>query len=194
MPVRIAIPGRQLFQRALRQARRGPETAKRRALRETAKWAGKQSVAELARRNRLPQKTLTRGRRGKAGRMRWTITPTDANVWVGTQPIKASYLGNLRQTQQGVSAGRPVRRFPGAFLATLRSGHTGVFERAAHATHRRANNVWGTTQLPIEEQQVELEGAEDAQRHVQQGIPGRFRHELQRALRAERFKYGRKFR
>lgn len=54
--------------------------------------------------------------------------PNGLRVWVGTNPLPVTVLGEPRQTKSGVSVGRK-KKFPGAFVATMKSGHRGVFIR-----------------------------------------------------------------
>ena len=54
--------------------------------------------------------------------------PNGLRVWVGTNPLPLVALGQPRQTKASVNVGRK-KKFPGAFLATMKSGHRGVFIR-----------------------------------------------------------------
>ncbi len=165
------------MQRALRLAEQGTERAHGRALRDTARWAGRQSASRLAKANRIPVRALTRGRLGKRGRVRITKGEEGANVWVGTYPVKASYLGPISQTirTRAIRVGR--HSFPGAFVARMPSGHVGVFKRE------------GKSRLPIVEQAVELDGARKVKSGVEREIPMRFRELLRQAVRFEQLKY-----
>ena len=53
--------------------------------------------------------------------------PNGLRVWVGTNPLPLAVLGEPKQTKRDVRVGR--RNFPGAFVATMKSGHRGVFIR-----------------------------------------------------------------
>lgn len=170
--VTLNLPGIRAAQKALAEGERTGRRAHRRALRDTAKWAGRQAARGLAHANRLPLKALTRGRMGRRGRIRWDLREGSAGVWVGTAPVAASHLGKLSQSRVGARAGR--RSFRGAFLATMPGGHkTGVFERK------------GASRLPIREVTVPLEGAEDVAAEVEGRIPDRYDELLRQAWRFE---------
>ena len=48
-------------------------------------------------------------------------------TWLGANDIDARYAGKMRTVQGGVRAGRHF--FENAFIATMKSGYTGIFER-----------------------------------------------------------------
>jgi hypothetical protein len=110
-----------------------PEQIKQAIKRTTLKglqYAQKEAVKDLALAHGIAQKVLKARRR--------IAVRTDQNkIWIGILPIAAIHLGKSRQTRQGVSVGS--RRYPGAFLTTMASGHKGVFERV------------GRKRLPIRE-------------------------------------------
>ncbi|NSX83905.1 phage tail protein, partial [Wolbachia endosymbiont of Atemnus politus] len=56
--------------------------------------------------------------------------------------VKAGKLGKMRQTKIGARAGKHM--FKGAFVATMRGGHKGIFTRM------------GKKSLPIEEEEFDL--------------------------------------
>ena len=97
------------------------------------------------------------------------------NASVGLNPkasrIKAVDLGQPKQNKAGVRVGR--HSFRGAFIATMPSGHTGVFRRK------------GKARLPIQEMHVSLTAAmADAMESItDQGgmayLQKTFAHELQ---------------
>ena len=97
-----------------------------RAANKTATRARRQALRQLAARNLLPQKAFS-GRVfiRRANRRDRKI---EAGVWIGTRPIEASKLGDLRKTRKGYQAGK--RTFPAAFEATMPNGHTDIFMRA----------------------------------------------------------------
>jgi hypothetical protein len=55
-----------------------------------------------------------------------------------------------KQTGTGVSAKTPARKYPGAFIATMPTGHQGVFTRTSQSRSRKGM-PWGSPQLPIRE-------------------------------------------
>jgi len=89
-------------------------------------------------------------------------------VWVGFNPIRASYLGAPRQTREGVKVRGHI--FRGAFISTMPSGHRGVFMRR------------GRDRLPIDEQSVQLSEARGIVQKFQAALPARlntvFRQEM----------------
>ena len=95
------------------------------------------------------------------------------------QPLKASKFGTPRQTKTGATvrgSGGGRRKFPGAFVARMPSGHTGVYKRR------------GQKRLPIVEQTVDLMPragriAVATFNRVSKKIGATFRHELKRRAR-----------
>lgn len=76
---------------------------------------------EAAREADVPQRTVA---------TRWISDqpgPNGLRVWVGASPVPLEKLGTPRQTRTGVRVGR--RNLPGAFLATMPSGHKGIYIR-----------------------------------------------------------------
>lgn len=63
-------------------------------------------------------------------------------VWMGYNPIKSGYVGNLRQEDWGASARSYL--FKGGFVARMKSGHQGIFMRS------------GKKRFPIKEQKISL--------------------------------------
>lgn len=63
-------------------------------------------------------------------------------VWMGYNPLKSGYIGTLRQEDWGASARSYF--FKGGFIATMKSGHKGIFMRG------------GKTSKSINEQKVSL--------------------------------------
>lgn len=205
MSVRLIMPGSELMGRAVRDAERGTHRAQQRALRKTAQWAGRQSARELARANRIPLRVLQRRpwerRTGRAGRMRWTIEDDRANVWLGTLPVRAAYIGTLKQQKRGARAGRHT--FRGAFVASMpatRSGnrHRGIFKRAERLSARSRGWTSGRPRssprnLPIREQRVHLENAAQVEASVGAQLPARHRELLRQESRFEQHKWARRY-
>lgn len=133
-----------------------------RALKKIGQYAGSQVARGIAAAERIPLRTLTRGRAGKAGRLRVRVPETTAalkaQVWIGTNPVKASYLGKPRQTKAGARAGQHA--FPGAFVATMKSGHVGIFKRA-HGSRK------------LDEQVIRLQSAQSVVDKVLGPLPER---------------------
>lgn len=102
-----------------------------RALRKTGAWLRTHSVRELGRELGIVQAPL---------RQRFKLYPRlkdgEVKVWVGLRPLSVHYLGNPRQTVDGVRVGR--KTFDGAFINPMRSRHKLVWRRK------------GRERLPIE--------------------------------------------
>lgn len=136
--------------------------AKTRTLRKEVKWVATQLQRKLAEENDMPVSVFKRSAKSSRGFRVRTNTirngDTFGQVWSGLNRVKAGYIGKPRQVKKGAWAGR--RRFyKGAFVATLKSGHVGIFERA------------GSGRLPIEEisERIKSVSAED----IEKQIPGR---------------------
>ncbi|WP_367154650.1 phage tail protein [Methylomonas sp. HYX-M1] len=145
--------------------------AQRSAISTTTTWAGK----EL--RNRMRVKTGIPARVFRRFRVKTKRNRETGTVWIGLNKVKATYLGaestdketgaksyKLVQTKRGARAGKFF--FEGGFVATMRSGHAGIFKRL------------NESRLPIVEQYVDLdlgfEVAEDVARAAQIELRNRF--------------------
>lgn len=125
-------------QRALTATTSQINRAATRALNKTLTWTGGQGRRILAQESGLALKSLkSRVRIGKASR-----STLRGSVWFGLAPVKAIYAGGARQTKTGVTA-RGLS-YTGAFLATMPTGHLGIFKRR------------GAARLPIDEQSIYL--------------------------------------
>jgi hypothetical protein len=164
--------------------------AGRRALVQATRFAASQAARAIARRHRVPLKALTQG--GSTGRGRRVIAhpPTDqrpdGRVWVGIDPVLAAYVGSPRQTAAGARSGRHF--FERAFVATMLSGHRGVYRRdVSHRRYRRVPrpNVWGSSQLPLKEQTVPLDEAPAIVGALRGRVSSRLATLFERALERE---------
>lgn len=201
MALKFVMPGSHMMARAVAAAERGVSKAQKRALRKAAQWTGRQSARQLARAHRVPLRAINGRRPGRAGRMRWTIQEEAANVWVGTAPVKASRLGSMRQQKRGARAGQHT--FPGGFLATMRSGHTGVFRRAAPGevtSYQKQSRGWtkgrprtSPRNLPLIEEAVDLDDADSVRAAIGGQIPARYRELLRQETNFEQLKWERQF-
>ncbi len=154
------------------------DRASNRAMNKTAKWAARQVARAIAADDQVPLRALYlhQGRTGRHwARVRFYRADRGrggkAAVWVGYNPIKAAYVGALRQKPKGARAGKHF--FEGGFLATMRSGHRGVYRRV------------GKSRLPIEEQTVPLASAERHVNEVARRIPQRLADVLEQELNYE---------
>ncbi|MCP1675448.1 hypothetical protein J2T57_002598 [Natronocella acetinitrilica] len=191
--IRIAITGARQAQRSAERAGREYASAQVRTLRKTTDWARSQIQRGLAREHRIPVKALTRGGRGNRGRVRTSIRREDnsAYLWFGVRPVALRYVGKLSQNRVGVKAGRQARR-AGAFIATMGSGYTSAFSRKAGAqpiapgARKPGGGINATDQyttLPIAEETVALERADDVGADVQARVPERYRELARQELR-----------
>lgn len=139
------------------------ERAERRAVSKTLKWAGRFVATTLSHQNRVPLKALTKGGASGSGkRIRFHLPrgfENEGSVWIGTQPVKASYVGKVRQLKKGARSG--AHFFERAFVASMKSGHAGIFKRL------------GKSRLPIREQSIKLNQAGNAVKAAQRFIPTR---------------------
>jgi len=138
--------------------------AAKRAVRKVTMSFASLATREIAAAHDVPLRAL------RKGGQRWsrvhvkdlaTTQGPASLLWIGTNPIKAAYLGPLRQTREGASVRGHL--FPGGFIATMVSGHRGIFMRR------------GRARLPIDEQVVELEQAQGIVRRLQLAVPDRLR-------------------
>lgn len=147
-----------------------------RTVRRVTQSAGTQAARDIAKRSRIPVKALTVGGASGRGKRIFTRVPppgdprgdraTDpsASIWVGYNPMQSAYIGALRQLKRGARAGRHY--FEGSFLATMQSGHRGVFYRT------------DDSRLPIEEEAVPITVSEDVMRKIEQQARSRLRSVL----------------
>jgi hypothetical protein len=119
-----------------------------RTLKKTARWLETQTKRELGVALSVPQRVLA-ARYYKTFYMKGG--KRTVNVWFGLDPIAVSALGKPKQTDLGVRVGK--HHFVGAFIATMRSGHSGVFKRKYESGGKRSKRADGQwTELPIEEE------------------------------------------
>lgn len=108
-------------------AMRGTESqvqlAAMRALNKTALWLKSKSVKEISAQKKLQQKII----RDRLNVIKASTSSLKALVVASLYGIKASLIGNMRQTSTGAKAGKS--QFTGAFVATMPTGHRGIFKR-----------------------------------------------------------------
>lgn len=140
----------------------------RRAVAKTALWARAQAARAIRADEGIAYRAIRRRLRAYAQNpQRMSL-----KVWLGLWRMAVTALGRARQTRSGVSVGR--RRYPGAFLATMKSGHEGIFQRR------------GKTRLPIEEVMADWGASgESAMRQAAQGAEARLLTLAEQELRFE---------
>jgi len=109
------------------------------------KIAGVRALNKTATQSRnLAQKNIRKTINLKASRIKKILkvsraskTKTISAVRAGYQPIPVIFYNGVRQTRKGVSVrmrkDKPRKLFKGAFIATMPSGHTGVYRRKGKA-------------------------------------------------------------
>lgn len=141
------------------------QAALKRAVSRTTRWASKEAPRRVAKVVKVTAKIIK-------GRTRFSILMDRdgyGRVWVGLKPIKLGKL-NPRQTRSGVTAG--PAKIPGAFIATMKNGHVGVFRRR------------GKTRLKIDEQDYPIdEEGRDAVESLGDELGARTLKEFERELR-----------
>lgn len=126
-----------------------------RALNKTAAWVKTQASRETSRAAKVAGRVV----RNRIRILRADNRRSFAKVWYGLNPIPARLLGKVRQTQRGVRAGR--HSLPGAFVASFKSGRTGVYQRAQPARRWSAGRPHSSTpNLPLQESVLQLDGTE----------------------------------
>lgn len=114
----IAVEGDQRFYELAAIAPDAAETAMRRAITKVRRSLASRMAREQAAAHGFPVRPLRTVRtRGKG------FGPNEAGVWFGYNPIQARYVGR-KADMSGA---------PGAFLATMPSGHVGWFKRVGKA-------------------------------------------------------------
>ena len=115
------------------------QLAAMRAINKTALWLKSQSVKEISTQKKLQQKII----RDRLNVIKASTSSLKALVVASLYGIKASLLSNMRQTSTGAKAAK--MEFKGAFVATMPTGHRGIFKRK------------GASRLPIREVVLPLE-------------------------------------
>lgn len=126
------------------------ERALNRTVRKVTRTVASRAGRAVAKQNRVPVRALTKGGSSGRGKRVYQRAPkrgsAAGSVWVGFNPIGAGYVGRPVQTRAGARV--KGRQFPGAFVATMKSGHRSIWSRV------------NAQRLPISEERVELEQVE----------------------------------
>ncbi|MDX5527175.1 MAG: phage tail protein [Wolbachia endosymbiont of Andrena nigroaenea] len=122
--------------------RRKIELATVRALNKTALWVRSQTVKQVSEEKQIPKKAKRKKLSvDKANRKRlWSVVKLSSQ-WIGV-----AKLGSIKQTKIGAKVGS--RTYEGAFIATMKNGHIGIFKRRY------------MTPLPIDEIKVNTQARE----------------------------------
>ncbi|MBA8757702.1 phage tail protein [Wolbachia pipientis] len=107
-----------------------------------ALWVRSQTVKQVSEEKQIPKKAMRKKLSvDKANRKRlWSIVKLSSQ-WIGV-----AKLGSIKQTKIGAKAGN--RMYEGAFIATMKNGHIGIFRRRY------------TTSLPIDEIKINTHARE----------------------------------
>jgi len=170
-PIQIRVEPNSLkgfrgYRKSLRVLPAQINRAQRRAITKTLRWGGSFIGRTVAIQTGIPLKLITKGSgKREATRLRYDFPKrreTSGSVWIGANPVKASYVGKLlqREDERGARAGKFY--FDRAFIARLKSGHIGIFKRV------------GKKRLPIKEEAVNLQGVTPTVTAVQRFIPARY--------------------
>lgn len=99
------------------------ESAAMKALNKTALWLKVQASSEISKEKQIKLSAI----RKRLRIIKASKSSMNTLVKASLYGIKAGKLGTMKQTLMGASVGR--RMFQGAFIATMKSGHTGIFRR-----------------------------------------------------------------
>lgn len=132
--------------------RKKVEKATVRALNKTALWVRSQTVKQVSEEKQIPKKAMRKKLSvDKANRKRlWSIVKLSSQ-WIGV-----AKLGSIKQTKIGARAGS--RMYEGAFIATMKNGHIGIFRRRY------------MTPLPIDEIKVNTQARKTMKELAENGV------------------------
>ena len=108
----------------------------------------------------------------------------EASVYVGYNPLKSAYVATIPKWRRGQVPRVRGHRFPGAFVATMRSGHRGIFRRIPGTRMR------GKDKEQIDEVKVPLEPVEQIVRALEPQMGKKMRGLLVTELEIELRKLG----
>ncbi|PPD22869.1 MAG: hypothetical protein CTY22_05200 [Methylomonas sp.] len=120
--------------------------ARRSAIGTTVTYARQRLQAQMIARTGLPARVFRRVR------IKTRRRPESGTVWLGYNPVKAAYVGRVKQDPQGAFAGDYF--FPDSFVVRMQSGHVGIFKRG------------GQSRLGLVEQTVDLSAGPAVARSV----------------------------
>ena len=123
MDISVRLEDHDEVGRVLDLSTRQIRTVTNRAVRLFASGVRKESVRTLYKKNKIPLRSASLSR----VRTRSKVKRGHANVWFGRNPIKAHYLGKIRQNNLFGFAGKFRKKK--AFIVTFKSGYTSLFLR-----------------------------------------------------------------
>jgi len=122
--------------------------ATRSAVKPVARKAKREIERQMSGETDMPKKVWSAFRVKTAKRMPLGT----ALVWLGYNPVKAGYVGQLKQEEWGARARSYL--FPGSFIVRLRSGHMSIFRREGAMRAMTHGNHIGKVKQPIVEERV----------------------------------------
>jgi len=136
------------------------------------------TVKEAAAQYNLKQKVI----RGRTSIRKASVRLPEGRFYFGILPVRASDVGEPRKGRGGARVGG--FSFPGGFVATMPSGHRGIFLRKQPGQRRtRGRSRTSSANLPIKEATVLLTGAENIARsnfrRAMEEFPRLFQHEVE---------------
>ncbi len=136
--IEIRTKGFPQLQDAMREMPLQAMRAARRANRKAADYARGRFAKEMAARTDIKQ-SLFRERRALSFFASAVDSEGRSKMWFGYNPLKAAYVGDLKADPAGAWAGKYF--FQGAFIATMRSGHRGIFQREGRRIFEQSVNL-----------------------------------------------------
>lgn len=144
------------------------------AVTTVAKRAEREVEKEISRETDIPRRLWAVHR----VKYRRKLRQGDALVWIGYNPVKAGYLGQLKQADWGASARSYL--FPGSFMARMTSGHVGIFKREGPKRLMSRGRFSGRLKQPIVEEKVHAPQAPIIAARVSAQVGPWFQEELSR--------------
>lgn len=174
-------PSLQRYLRYIEAKPKQVDRASHTAMKRTLKWGASALVRGLSQQHDIPGKVI-RGKssnphnagKKNADRIRvrnpsyMEINPK-GYLWVGSKPIAAGYIGRLRQLKRGAKTRSHM--FTGAFVAEMKSGHQGIFQRD------------GQERLGINQHYVQLHEADQVVAYVKRNLPLKLRAQMDQQMR-----------
>ncbi|MDA0782413.1 MAG: phage tail protein [Proteobacteria bacterium] len=141
--------------------------ASMRSLNKTALWLRTQATRKISKNKRITQKII----RQRLRVLKASRSQLKSHVLASLGGVTATKVGKPRQTRTGAKVKQ--YNFPGAFIATMPSGHTGIYKRKRK------------TRLPIRELSIPLEpeSSDIIESFLDNGVKERFETIFRRELK-----------